>query len=104
MEIELLNLIEEACPNEYKYVGDGSMWIYGLNPDFAHCDGKKKLIEFFGTFWHVGKMVKRKGWKSTEFGRKAVFSQLGYDTLIIWESELKDKKKVIEKIKEFSNR
>jgi len=88
----------------YKYTGDGALWIGGLNPDFAHCGDKKKLIELFGDYWHEGDVLKTRGWKSTEFGRKAVFSQLGYDTLIIWESELKDKKKVIEKIKEFSNR
>jgi len=45
----LLKLIEEVCPNEYKYVGDGSFWLYGLNPDFVHCNGKKKIIEFFGS-------------------------------------------------------
>ena len=97
----LFQLIEEVCPNEYKYVGDGSLWIYGLNPDFAHCNGKKKLIELFGEYWHIGVDTP---WKRTEFGRKAIFSQLGYDILIVWSKELKDRGAVIERIKEFNNR
>lgn len=103
-EEELFTFIEEACPGEYKYTGDRTLWIGGLNPDFAHCGDKKKLIEYFGWYWHVGKVAKRRGWKVTEFGRKAIFSQLGYDTLVIWDKEMKNKEKVIEKLKEFNSR
>ena len=102
-EATLFSFIKEACPDEYKYTGDGTLWIGGLNPDFSHCGDKKKLIELFGGYWHEGEVVKTRGWKATEFGRKAVFSQLGYDTLIIGDKELKNKEKVIKKLKEFNS-
>lgn len=70
----------------YKYVGNGDVILYGLNPDFINSNGQKKIIEFFGDYWHRDDVVK--SWKGTEFGRKAIFSQLGYESLIIWESEL----------------
>jgi len=74
----------------YKFVGDGSLTICGLNPDFVNYDGKKKLIEVFGDNFHGGKGTFVKiTWRQTEFGRKSVFSQLGFDTLVLWESELK---------------
>jgi len=40
-------------------------------------------------------------WKRQEFGRKAAFSQLGYDTLITWDYGLKDKDAVVRKIEDF---
>lgn len=41
-EKELLQFLNEVIPNEYEYVGDGKVWINGLNPDFI-CRGKRKL-------------------------------------------------------------
>ena len=70
----------------FKYVGDGSVIIYSLNPDFIEYNGKKKIIEVFGDYWHAKE--RRVPWHQTEQGRRAIYSQLGYDTLIIWEHEL----------------
>lgn len=39
-------------PNEYRFVGDGSFWIGGKNPDFINVNGQKKIIEMFGDYWH----------------------------------------------------
>jgi len=104
-ELQLQALIDKACPGEYIYTGDGKLMIGGLSPDFANCNGKKKLIELFGDYWHSDEVVKGV-WKRTEFGRKATFSQFGYDTLVIWENELdtKSEEELINIIKEFNRR
>ena len=77
----------------FKYVGDGQFILGGKCPDFLGTDGKKQLIELFGTYWHgvldIGKRVE-------------YFRQFGYSTLIIWEDELKDDSQVIKKIKKFT--
>lgn len=89
----------------YVYTGDGKLTIGGLCPDFANCNGKKKLIELFGDYWHSDELVKKYGWKRGEFGRKAVFSQLGFDCLILWESEINkmSDEEIVAKIEEFTN-
>jgi len=76
----------------YKFVGDGKIIIDGKCPDFIQCNGKKKIIELFGNYWHD---------KNDEQIRKDIFSNYGYKTLVIWEDELKDLNKVITKIKKF---
>jgi len=83
----------------YRYVGDGSVLIGNLNPDFIHSNGEKKIIEVFGRVWH--EMLLRKGdYKRTEEGRKKIFSEKGYKTLILWDDELNDanEKNIIRKI------
>jgi hypothetical protein len=98
-EQKLLSILEELLPKEYCYTGDGKVLIYGLSPDFVNCNGKKKIIELFGDYWHLKK--KKINWYQTEWGRKAIFSQLGYDTLIVWENELKNIDLLKEKILKF---
>ena len=76
----------------FRFVGDGKFILGGKCPDYIHIGEKKQIIELFGTYWHnmldVGHRVE-------------YFRQYGYSTLIIWEDELKDEKKVIKKIKRF---
>lgn len=104
-EKKLIKLIDEACPSEYKFVGDGSFIIGGLNPDFANINGKKKLIEGFGDYYHSPKMVKN-NWKSSELGRIMIYNSYGFDSLIIWEHELQEKsdEELIEATQSFNER
>jgi len=86
----------------FKYVGDGKLAIGGLNPDFVDCDGLHKIIEVFGDYWHCAR--KDIEWKYTETGRKTTLDKYGYDTLIIWEHELKEtgnEINIVEKILQF---
>ncbi len=83
----------------YKYVGDGEVIIGRKNPDFINCNGKKKVIELFS--WHHSSENKGLRWQSTEFGTKAIYSQYGFKTLIIWQSELENINKILIKIKKF---
>ena len=92
-ETILINLFREL-ELPYKYVGDYKFWIEGKNPDFINTNGEKKLIEMFGHYWHLPEEIPT---------RKALFKKHGFDTLIIWDTELDDMAKVTQKIERFEN-
>lgn len=100
-EIYLQSLLDELYPNGWSFVGDGTLIIGGKNPDFAHMNGKKQLIEVFGDFWH-SEQVKGITREQEERDRINLFREYGYSTLIIWESELNHPDRVKEKIVEFA--
>jgi len=78
----------------YRYTGNGEFFIGRLNPDFVNINGQKKIIEIFGETFHR---------KQEEKLRKEKFKEFGFKTLVIWARELKDKNRVINKIKRFEN-
>ena len=84
----------------YQFVGDGTVMIGNLNPDFISIDGSKKIIELFGEYWHTVKANKE---TKTEAGRIKYFNQFGFSTLIIWSKEIKDKNILANKILSFHN-
>lgn len=92
-ETIVLNILTDLYPSEWKYTGDFSFMINGKNPDFTNINGQKKLIELFGDYWHKGENPQ---------DRIDTFKPFGYDTLVIWESELKDINKVKNKIMKFN--
>jgi len=71
----------------YKFVGDGKLIMGGKCPDFVNINGQKKLIELFGDYWHSEEITGHSIEKE-EQERIGHFFQLGFNTLIIWESEL----------------
>jgi len=100
-ELKLLDIIERhGFP--FKYTGDGSFWIGNYNPDFVNCDGKKKIIEVFGDYWHN---PSRRGIKldCTEAGRGQAFAEFGFGMLVIWEHELKTlpEEVIVSKVRSF---
>lgn len=92
-ELELDTLLNAFFPNEYKYTGDGSFILGGKNPDFIHVAGQKKIIEMWGDYWHQGENPE---------DRAQIFRPFGFQTLVIWESELSNPERVISRIKEFA--
>lgn len=91
------DVLQTHFPNEWKYNGDYSCGVSlaGLIPDFVNVNGQKAVIEVYGDIYHDEKEMYRVygetlSWKRTEFGRKAIFSQLGYYTAILWESKIKE--------------
>lgn len=75
----ILDYLNENLPGEWIYTGDFSFFLGGKNPDFLNINGRKLLIELFGDYWHEGHNPQ---------DRIDFFGELGFDTLVIWESEL----------------
>jgi len=92
-EVLLGHILEDTIPMEYKYVGNGSLILGGRCPDFMNINGKKKLIELYGDYWHQGEKTQE---------RIEYFRQFGFETLVIWEHELKDREHLIEKVVTFN--
>ena len=100
-EICLQKFFNTVAPQEYKFVGDGQFILGGKCPDFTNINGKKKLIELFGDYWH-GKKRTGKSREWNEHKRIQHFKNFGFDTLVIWEHELKDLQKLKDKILNFN--
>jgi len=104
LEKELYNLLKKILPNEYKFVGNGKIILGGFNPDFINVNGQKKVLEFFGCYWHkcpkcdFGKRLEK------DKRRLKTYKSYGYKTLIVWEHELEDLPKLKEKILEFNKK
>lgn len=64
----------------FRYVGNGEIWISGYCPDFINNNHQKHLIEVFGNYWHK---------PEDENVRKEHFAKYGFETLILWENDLK---------------
>lgn len=94
-ETIVLNVLNDVYPNEWKYTGDFSFTVDGKSPDFTNISGQNKLIELFGDYWHKGENPQ---------DRINIFKPFGWDTLVIWESELKDVETLKNKIIEFNER
>jgi G:T-mismatch repair DNA endonuclease (very short patch repair protein) len=61
-------------------------------------NGQKKLIELFGDYWHNKKHFPQ---SNDEQSLSQHYKKYGFKCLIIWEKELKNSEKVIQKIREF---
>lgn len=92
LEKSLIKLIRDNnLP--YRYTGDGQVWFGNRNPDFINVNGDKQVIECLGTYWHP---------MFDGAQRIEHYKQYGFSTLTIWEDELKDKVKLLGKIKKFT--
>jgi len=106
-ETKLMKIIEIACPGEYRYAGNNKVRFeteYGtIKPDFLH-KYKNKIIEFFGDYWHTERA--QCNGLQLEPGRIDAYHSIGYDCLIIWEHDLKEKseEELIKIIQNFNSR
>ncbi len=99
-EFFVIDLIKEKnLP--FEYVGDGKVIISKLNPNFISTNGKKKIIEVFGRFWH--ETYHNVDYTRTEKGRREFLKRLGYELLVLWDDELnkQNKERVYNKINNF---
>ena len=93
-ELRLNKIIQKCLPDEFALNVLGDKMTLGRKiPDFVNINGKKQLIELYGDFWHKGDNPQE---------RIDLFKTLGWDTLIIWEHELKDLEQVEQKIFNFN--
>lgn len=91
-EKKLTALLNKYFPNEWKYVGAGEVILGGKCPDYINVNGKKKLIELNGEYWHRNDNPEE---------RIKWFKQYGFDTLVLWTKELKQENETVQKIKDF---
>jgi hypothetical protein len=94
-ESGLFGIVDNLYPANYKYTGGGDVVIAGKIPDFININGQKKIIELFGDYWHKDQNPQ---------DRINIFKPYGYDTLVVWEHELKDVEKLKCRIIEFHER
>jgi len=77
----------------YKYTGSGQFILMGCAPDFVH-RSKRKIVEMYGERWHD---------PSEEEQRIKLFAMSDYQTLIVWQRELKpdNRKKLYKRLLDF---
>lgn len=101
-ERRLTEILNEMFPGEYKFVGDWSFIVNRKNPDFVNVNGQKKIIEVFGEIYHD---PASSPWEvsedRTESGRKRLFREYGYKTLVVWCKEFSDEQKLRASLREF---
>ena len=85
-ELQLQSILDKHFPNDWKYVGDGSFWIEGKNPDFVNVNSKKQVIEVFGIYWHNEDEVAP---------RITHFKKYGFDCIIFWEFDVYNEEEVV---------
>jgi len=90
-------ILHKLLPKSFKYVGNKNFRIDRYNPDFVDLK-QKKIIELFGDYWH-----NLDSYKERDKRKLKIYKEYGYKTLIIWQRELKNINKVINKIKRFIN-
>ena len=94
-EERFLVTVFEKYSFPYKFVGDGQVIIGGRNPDFINTNGQKKIIEFFGEYWHP---------PEDENEKREIYKQFGFDLLVIWGKDLKDEKALLDKVIKFEDK
>lgn len=96
-EIKLGEILQELYPGHFKYNGDCRLGIV-LNrciPDFVNVNGKKQVVEFFGSYWH-----NQDGRGEQE--KIARYQEVGWDCLVVWDTELSEADALNDKIRAFA--
>jgi len=85
-ETAVIKYLDQNFPGEWKYVGDGQVWMGNRCPDIINVNGKKVVVEVFGTYWH-GRSVQA---FDNVADRKTHYRKYGFDCIVIWENECYD--------------
>ena len=91
-ELQLRSVLDKHFPSEWKYVGDGQLWIGGRNPDFVNVNSKKQVIEVFGYHWHDPDYFPN---RLTEDELIAHYKEYGLDCLVFWEFDVYNEEEVV---------
>lgn len=75
-----------------KFVGNGTFFIEGKNPDFVNVEWEK-VLEYDSVFWHSSRP---EGYDDL---RNEVYRRNGWDLFIVTDDDLKNEKSLINKIK-----
>jgi very-short-patch-repair endonuclease len=77
---------------DLEYTGNGKLSIEGFCPDFANMK-KKVCVEIYGDYWHCRKDIRER-----DYWRIGAYTRRGWKCTVIWASELKNEKLVIERL------
>ena len=101
LELSVKKILDNLYPNEWKYVGGGDVIFGKRNPDFINVNGQKKIIEVFGSYWH-GKIIRKECPLLHQLKTCDDYKEYGHDTLVIWDKEVVDIKRLTKILREFS--
>lgn len=87
-ELLLDSWLQEDFLGEWKYVGDGQVWIEGRNPDFINVNGIKAVIELFGSYWHELSEVTASS--KSEKSTIEHYNRYGFYCLVVWFDKSED--------------
>ena len=99
-ECQLQGVLDNHFLNEWKYVGDGSFWVEGKNPDFMNVNGKKCVIEIFGYYWHDPIIFPN---RLSEEELIAHYRKCGFECIVFWEFDVYNEEEVVARVKETFN-
>lgn len=101
-ERKVINILESIIPKEFEYNGgyERGVSFDGLIPDFINVNGKKKVIEVLGDYWHSKKITGRTVSQEEQYLHKR-YAKYKVDCLCIWESELASTNNITNKILSF---
>ena len=103
-EKQLGQLLRSLYPGEFEYNGSqAGVVLSGHIPDFINVNGRKQVIELFGCYWHGCKLCHHKDLIQQRSDAKRIkdFNDLGWNSLIVWQHELKNLGKLKTRIQNF---
>jgi very-short-patch-repair endonuclease len=96
LERAFCDLLQNYFLGEWRYVGDGKIFIVGFVPDFIHKE-EDWIIELNGDYWHSFPEAREKDER-----KRKVYEKYGYKVLEVWESEFRSNPMaVVSKIMEY---
>jgi hypothetical protein len=87
-ELSVESILATAFPGRFilnSRLGTSQVVIGSKIPDFLGTNGKRELIEVFGTYWHDPELFP---WRLNESELVNYYSDFGYTCLVIWEDEV----------------
>ena len=97
--LQLQSVLDKYFPGVWKFVGDGSFWIGGKNPDFMNVSSKKQVIEIFGYYWHDPSFLPSLFPNRLREELIAHYKRYGFDCLVLWEYDVYNEEEVVERIR-----
>lgn len=92
IEIKLEEILKNAFPDQWNYVGNGNLWIGQppANPDFVHRH-MNTVIEMNGTYWHRN---------DNPQDRIDHFAKFGFECIIFTDKDLISPENIIKELNE----
>lgn len=86
-EQKIIDLIKENNLN-YRFVGNGEVWIENRNPDFININGKKEIIEVYGKKF---KLMHYNTIEEYEKDRTDLYNKYDFNVIFLNDSHLNNK-------------